>query len=250
LLRACVRASEGVPSVGQDNSAIENAEPASAFSMAEPGNAQTVTYPVLYRFSQSLLIQVQFAFWYLLPSSLIYYFYGQISVCPFVEVVKPRSQLCVCRRSETQGNPVSVYRGPETQVLRARHGRIVSDRHGYPLVYIRKKMDTFAKDLALENCHTDSKNLIYNFACCMCASVRGRSDPLTVSAMSILQPPKNEPQRPILLRICFFFFIFFLLDLFFRKNLRLRIRFFFYLFFLIKKKKWAEKSKATYLLLF
>jgi hypothetical protein len=25
-------------------------------------------------------------------------------------------------------------RGPETQVLRARHGRIVSDRHGYPLV--------------------------------------------------------------------------------------------------------------------
>ncbi len=118
---ACVR-----PSV--DNSAIENAEPASAFSMAEPGNAQTVTYPVLYRFSQSLLTQVQFAFWYLLPSSLIYYFYGQISVCPSVEVLKPRSQLSVCRGSEIQC--------PFIEVLRARHGRIVSDRHGYPLVMI------------------------------------------------------------------------------------------------------------------
>jgi hypothetical protein len=59
--------------------------------------------------------------------------------------------------------------------------------------------------------------------------VTGRSDPLTVSAMPILQPPRNEPQRPILLRICFFFNFF--LDLFFRKNLRLRICFFFYLFF-------------------
>jgi hypothetical protein len=40
-------------------------------------------------------------------------------------------------------------------------------------------------------------------------SMTGRSDPLTVSAMSILQPPRNEPQRPILLRICFFFYLFF-----------------------------------------
>jgi hypothetical protein len=85
-VRACVRPSD-------DNSAKENAEPASAFSMAEPGNAQTVTYPILYRFSRSLLTQVQFAFWYLLPSSLIYYFYRQISVRPSVEVLKPRSQL-------------------------------------------------------------------------------------------------------------------------------------------------------------
>ncbi len=46
-------------------------------------------------------------------------------------------------------------------------------------------------------------------------SVTKRSDPLTVSAMPILQPPRNEPQRPILLRICFFFYLFFL-DLFFR----------------------------------
>ncbi len=56
-------------------------------------------------------------------------------------------------------------------------------------------------------------------------SVTGRSDPLTVITMSILQPPRNEPQRPILLRICFFFNLF--------------SRFVF-----------SEKSKATYLLLF
>jgi hypothetical protein len=66
-----------------------------------------------------------------------------------------------------------------------------------------------------------------------------------------LLPPRNQPQRSILLRICFFFLSFFLY-LFFRKNLRLRICFFFNLFFGLKnkKKKWAEKSKATYLLLF
>ncbi len=46
-----------------------------------------------------------------------------------------------------------------------------------------------------------------------------------VSTMPILQPPRNEPQRPILLRICFFFYLFF--------------GFVF-----------SEKSKATYLLLF
>jgi hypothetical protein len=40
-------------------------------------------------------------------------------------------------------------------------------------------------------------------------SVWGRSDPLTVSTMPILQPPRNEPHRPILLRICFFFYLFF-----------------------------------------
>jgi hypothetical protein len=39
-------------------------------------------------------------------------------------------------------------------------------------------------------------------------SVTGHSDPLTVSAMPILQPPINESQRPILLRICFFFYLF------------------------------------------
>jgi hypothetical protein len=38
----------------------------------------------------------------------------------------------------------------------------------------------------------------------VCPSDIGRFDPLTVSAMSILHPPKNELQRPILLRICFF----------------------------------------------
>ncbi len=42
------------------------------------------------------------------------------------------------------------------------------------------------------------------------SSVTGRSDPLTVSAMLILQPPRNEPQRPILRCICFFFYLFFL----------------------------------------
>jgi len=41
------------------------------------------------------------------------------------------------------------------------------------------------------------------------SSVTGRSDPLMVSATPILQPPRNEPQRPILLRICFFFYLFF-----------------------------------------
>ncbi len=72
--------------------------------MAEPAHAQTVTYPVLYRFSQSLLTQVQFAFWYLLPSSLIYYFHGQISVGPSVEVLKPSVRL------SRSWNP-----GPESQ---------------------------------------------------------------------------------------------------------------------------------------
>jgi hypothetical protein len=51
--------------------------------------------------------------------------------CSNTRVVKTRLQ--------QQKRAVSVYRGPETQVLRAkcsntRHGRIVSDRHGYPLV--------------------------------------------------------------------------------------------------------------------
>jgi hypothetical protein len=59
------------------------------------------------------------------------------------------------------------------------------------------------------------------------SSVTGRSDPLTVFAMPIMQPPINESQKPILLRIYFFIYLF--LDLFFRKNLRLRICFFFYL---------------------
>jgi len=59
----------------------------------------------------------------------------------------------------------------------------------------------------------------------VCLSVIGRFDLLTVSAMPILQPPRNEPQRPILLRICFFFYLFF--------------GFVF-----------SEKSKVTYLLLF
>jgi hypothetical protein len=75
----------------------------------------------------------------------------------------------------------------------------------------------------------------------VCPSVTGRSDPLTVSAMPILQPPINKPQRPILLRICFFFY--FIFYLFFRKNLRLRICFFFYLFFWIKKLKIRNGQK-------
>jgi hypothetical protein len=48
------------------------------------------------------------------------------------------------QRREEKKRAVSVYRGPETQVLRAkcsntRHGRIVSDRHGYPLVRFKCK---------------------------------------------------------------------------------------------------------------
>jgi hypothetical protein len=57
------------------------------------------------------------------------------------------------------------------------------------------------------------------------SSVTRRFDPLTVSTMPILQPPRNESQRPILLRICFFFYLFF--------------GFVF-----------SEKSKATYLFFF
>ncbi len=56
-------------------------------------------------------------------------------------------------------------------------------------------------------------------------SMTRRSDPLTVFAMLILQPPRNEPHRPILLPICFFFYLFF--------------GFVF-----------SEKSKATYLFFF
>jgi len=81
--------------------------------------------------------------------------------------------------------------------------------------------------------------------------VTGRFDPLTVSAMPILQPPRNEPQRPILLRICFFFYLFF--GFVFSEKSKAMYLLLFLSFFLglkIKNKKWAEKSKATYLLLF
>jgi hypothetical protein len=52
--------------------------------------------------------------------------------CPSVEVLKPEVLKPSVRLSRSW-NPVSVSRGSETQVLRTRHGRIVSDRHGYPL---------------------------------------------------------------------------------------------------------------------
>jgi hypothetical protein len=55
----------------------------------------------------------------------------------------PETQVLRAKCSNTRGPETQVprakYRGPETQVLRAkcsntRHGRIMSDRHGYPLV--------------------------------------------------------------------------------------------------------------------
>jgi ribosomal protein S27E len=55
----------------------------------------------------------------------------------------PETQVLRAKCNNTRGPETQVlrakYRGPETQVLRAkcnntRHGRIVFDRHGYPLV--------------------------------------------------------------------------------------------------------------------
>ncbi len=65
--------------------------------------------------------------------------------------------------------------------------------------------------------------------------VTWRSDPLTVSAMPILQPPRNEPQRPILLRICFFFNLFF--GFVFSEKSKATYLLLFFIFFLLKNKK-------------
>jgi hypothetical protein len=85
-----------------------------------------------------------------------------VLITVFLNLLFSRTDLrrSVCRGPETQiptvrlsrsWNPVSVYRGLETQVLRARHGRIVSDRHGYPLVIISYEM---SKRVELATCHT------------------------------------------------------------------------------------------------
>ncbi len=66
---------------------------------------------------------------------------------PETQVLKAKcsnTRVVKTRRQQQKKRAVSVYRGPETQVLRAkcsntRHGRIVSDRHGYPLVQINSK---------------------------------------------------------------------------------------------------------------
>jgi hypothetical protein len=127
---ACVR-----PSVWQDNSAIENAEPASAFSMVEPGNAQTVTYPILYRFSQSLLTQVQFTIFTDRSRSVrlsrswnpmsVYWGPESATNTPlWMDGLKNGKTGVVCLHG-WQGTRVTLgpeTRGPETQVLRARHG--------------------------------------------------------------------------------------------------------------------------------
>jgi len=92
------------------------------------------------------------------------------------------------------------------------------------IFYVSAAEPAIGKSIFVWNWHPRETRLIFT-QLFVRPSVTGRFDPLTVSAMPILQPPKNEPQRPILLRICFFF------------NL-----FFGFVF--------SEKSKATYLLLF
>ncbi len=121
----------------------------------------------------------------------------------------------------------------------------MSESHGYPLVlyinslglpicdvtfcyiiifYVFAAEPAIGKSIFVWNWHPRGTRLI-STQLFVRPAVTGRFDPLTVSAMPILQPPRNEPQRPILLRICFFFYLFF--------------GFVF-----------SEKSKATYLLLF
>ncbi len=92
------------------------------------------------------------------------------------------------------------------------------------IFYVSAAEPPIGKSIFVWNWHPRETHLI-STQLSVRPSVTGRSDPLTVSAMPILQPPINEPQRPILLRICFFFYLFF--------------GFVF-----------SEKSKPTYLLLF
>jgi len=92
------------------------------------------------------------------------------------------------------------------------------------IFYVSATKPAIGKSIFIWNWHPRKTRLI-STQLSVRPSVIGCSDPLMVSAMPNLQPPRNEPQRPILLCICFFFYLFF--------------GFVF-----------SEKSKATYLLLF
>jgi hypothetical protein len=92
------------------------------------------------------------------------------------------------------------------------------------IFYVSAAEPAIGKSIFVWNWHPRETRLI-STQLSVRPSVTGRSDPLTVLAMPILQLPRNEPQRSILLRICFFF-----------------LSFFGFVF--------SEKSKATYLLLF
>jgi len=81
------------------------------------------------------------------------------------------------------------------------------------IFYVSVAEPVIGKSIFVWNWHPRETCLIFTqlFICPFVRPfVTGRFDSLTVSAMSILQPFINEPQRPILLRICFFFYLFFL----------------------------------------
>ncbi len=114
--------------------AFSTAEPARpitdhrlAFSMAEPARTVGRTDGQTNGFSSGKRRGRSLSFLWFFALRFVSRSWNPDPNCPSVEVLKPSVRL------SRSWNPVSVSRGPETQVLRARHGRIVSDRHGYPL---------------------------------------------------------------------------------------------------------------------